>query len=92
MSTAGLLGDSELKLDGSVGWRHVIAASNTMTSNYGGPSFTTTSAALPVDTLDIGLGGTLALTDSASLGLNYTGSFATNAVSQAVAGSLKVNF
>ncbi len=87
------LGGSELELDGSLGWRHVIAGTpNTMTVRYGGPNFTVTSATLPADTLELGLGGTLALSENASLGLRYNGSFSTNAASHAVTGSLKISF
>ena len=45
-----------------------------------------------MDTLDVGLGGTLALSENASLGLRYSGSFSAHATSHAVTGSLKVSF
>ena len=63
-----------------------------MTGSYGGASFTVTGAPLSADTLDVGLGGTLALSENASLGLRYSGSFSANATSHAVTGSLKVSF
>ncbi len=82
-TTIDLGEQNSLDLDVSAAWRHVLSASRNgpQFDFAGGPAFTTAAAGAPVDTLDLGLGTRMAITDGLSLGLSYNASLSASASS-----------
>lgn len=93
-STVFALGGREATVHGTAGWRHAFADTRPLASHAfaGGDAFTIAGVPVAVNTVLVGAGLDLRLSGAASLGLSYSGEFATEGGSHGVNSKLTMRF